>query len=210
MVQKESTQKVTACLISWKRQQNIPKIIANLQEWPFIDEIIIKDNSKGENTICYGRYSSAARAKNDIIYTQDDDCIVKNLGEVYKKFIEDPTRICHSGIEDYQRVIPENIYGDSQMAMAGWGSFFKKEWTPVLDKYISIYGKDQCFYRETDRIFSILLKTHHNFVLGDIEHMGRMDEVALSNQPDHISYKQLAIDRALKIAHESISNNPNS
>lgn len=191
--------KVTACLITWKRQENIPTIINNLLKHDFIDEIIIRDNSKSKNVICYGRYLSAKRAKNKIIYTQDDDCIVNNLEEIYERFISEPDTICHSGISDYQKVIPDNIYGKAQMAMAGWGYFFNKDWIPVLDKYIKKYGKDYCFYRETDRIFSLLQNKPISFVLGDIEHLGRNDDHALSNQSDHLKYKQMAIDRALEL-----------
>lgn len=191
---------VTACLITWKRQQNIPKIVESLLQWPFIDEIIIRDNSKARNVINYGRYLSAEKAKNKIIYIQDDDCLVKNLDEVYEAFLKDPTAICHSGTEDYQKVIPENIYGKSQMAMAGWGSFFQKTWLPYLNRYTKVYGHDYCFYRETDRIFSLLMEKHHNFVLGDIVHLeGKDDENALCNQPDHLKYKQMAIERCLKL-----------
>lgn len=188
---------VTACLITWRRQHNLPKIIESLSKYPFISEIIVRDNSKAENLYCYGRYRSALKASNEIIYTQDDDCIIGNLDQIYNHYIEDPETICHSGIEDYEKVIKDNIFGNHQMAMFGWGAFFKKSWIPILDRYTNKWGKDYCFMRETDRIFSILKGGHHNFVLGDIEHMGRTDEHAMSNQPDHLEYKKLAIERAL-------------
>jgi hypothetical protein len=159
---------ITACLITWKRQHLIPKIIENLQQYPFISEIIVRDNSKCENIINYGRYDAALRASNDIIYTQDDDCIVNNIEEIYNSFISDPTCISHSGTDYYESDIPNNIYGDAQMALAGWGSIFDRRWIPVLDKYIEKYGKDYCFYRETDRIFSLLLHKHHYFIPGEI------------------------------------------
>ena len=193
-------QKVTACLIVWKRHNNLPAIIANLQRWDFINQIMILDNSKGENIINYGRYIQALKAENDLIYVQDDDCVVKNANEIYDKFIGDPTTICHAGIIDYQKILPDNIYGEKQMAMLGWGGIFNKKWIGVLDKYIEKYGKDYCFYRETDRIFSMLLNKHHNFVLGDIENLNGKDSPdALCNQPDHIKYKKLAIERCLTL-----------
>jgi len=193
-------EKVTACLITWKRQYNIPEIIQSLLQWDFIDEIILRDNSKSDNLINYGRYLAAKEAKNDIVYFQDDDCLVKNLDKVYDKFIEDPSRICHSGTKNYEKVIEDNMYYDAQMALAGWGSFSQKGWINILDKYINKYGKDYCFLRETDRIFSLLRNQKHNFILGDIEHLpGKDDEFALSMQPDHIKYKKLAIQRALEL-----------
>jgi glycosyltransferase involved in cell wall biosynthesis len=192
--------KVTACLITWKRQYNIPKIIESLLKWDFISEIIIADNSKRENTINWARYTSAMRAENDIIYTQDDDCIIENIGEIYDKFCEDQETVCHGGTEEYQQVIKDNIYGDHQMAMFGWGAFFNRKWTNVLDEYIKVHGKDYCFYRETDRIFTLLLRKKHNFVLSKIIHLeGEKDEHALSQKDDHIAYKNLSIARALEV-----------
>ena len=192
--------KLTVCLITWKRQNNLSPILNNLQRWSFINQIMILDNSKGENIINYGRHIQALKAENDLIYVQDDDCIVKNADEIYDKFISDQTKLCHSGISDYQKVIPENIYGEKQMAIVGWGAVFNKNWIGVLDKYINKYGKDYCFYRETDRIFTMLLNKHHNFVLGDIIHLdGKDNSDALCNQPDHIKYKKLAIERCLTL-----------
>ena len=192
--------KVTACLITWKRQYNLPKIIKSLSRWDFIDEIMITDHSKSENIMSYGRYKLAERARNNIVYFQDDDCVINNLDDVYNKFIEDPSRICHSGTQNYANTINNNIYYDSQMAVAGWGSFCQKRWISILDKYINKYGKDYCFLRETDRIFSLLRNQKHNFVLGDIQHLrGKDDEFAMSIQKDHIKYKKLAIQRALEL-----------
>jgi len=187
---------VTACLIQWKRQENLPQIIESLTKYPFISEILIRDNSKCENIINYGRYLLAEKASNDIIYTQDDDCIVPNIDKIYERFMQEPDKVCHSGTEGYERVINDNIYGSRQMAMFGWGAMFNKNWINVLDRYTKAYGKDFCFYRETDRIFSILLDRHHNFVLSDIKHLSPEKE-ALSSQDDHIFYKNLAIERAL-------------
>lgn len=165
-------------------------------QFPFIDEILIRDNSKCENIINYGRYVLAEKAKNAVIYTQDDDCIVKNLQAIYDKFCKDPNRLSTGGTQDYLNVVNDNVYGSTQMAMMGWGAFFMKSWIPVLDKYIDKYGKDKCFYRETDRIFSMLMNRKHNVIDGGIEHLkGKDNEHALCQQDDHIYYKELAIER---------------
>ena len=192
--------KVTAVLITWKRQENIPKIIENLLTYPFIDEIIIKDNSKSKNIINYGRYTSGSRAKNKIVYTQDDDCIVHNIQGIYSKFMEDTTKLVYSGVEGYEDKIKDNIFGEKQMCMAGWGMMFNKNWINKLGKYTYVYGKDECFYRETDRIFSMLMGQHHDFVSGGVTHLkGKDDKDALCNQPDHLKFKSLAIERCIKI-----------
>jgi hypothetical protein len=191
---------ITACLITYKRQYNISKIVESLLRWPFIDEIIIRDNSKSENIINYGRYDSALRAKNDIIYTQDDDYIVNNVDKLYETFVDHPDMLVHSGNKSYENDIPNNIHGDKQMAIVGWGAIFNRKWIPVLDKYIQKYGKDYCFFRETDRIFSILLGKHHLFVPGNLQELeGANNQDALCNQGEHIKYKKMAIERALSL-----------
>lgn len=191
---------VTACLIVWRRQQNIPEIVESLLRWPFISEVIVRDNSKCDNIINYGRYTSALKAENDVIYTQDDDCIVDSLGDIYNQFVKDSSRVAYSGIPGYEEKISENIFGEKQMAMAGWGFMFDRRWIPVLGKYIDKYGKDNCFYRETDRIFSILLNRHHNYVPGGVRHLeGKDGPEALCQQPEHLDYKKLAIERALSL-----------
>lgn len=189
---------ITAVLLTWKRQDNIPLIIADLLRYPFISEIIIRDNSKCKNIKCYARYTTAKKAKNDIIYTQDDDCIVHNIQGIYDKFMEDPTKIAYSGIEGYENKI--ETYGEQQLALLGWGSMFHKSWISVLDRYIEFYGKDDCLFREADRIFTLLQNKHHNFVPGGITHLkGKDDLDALCQQSDHITSKKLAIERCLKI-----------
>lgn len=190
--------KVTAVLITWKRQKNIPMIVDNLLQYEFIDQIIIRDNSKAKNIINYGRYCQ--KTKNVYIYTQDDDCIVHNIRGIYDSFVRDSTRISFSGEYGYEDKIPDNIFGKKQMVMAGWGYMFNRRWINVLNKYIDKYGKDECFYRETDRIFSILLNKHHNFVEGGVIHLeGKNNEFALCNQPEHLDFKKLAIKRALSL-----------
>ena len=191
-------QLVTVCLITWKRQYNIPQIMESLLKWPFVGQICLLDNSRGKNYINYGRYLQAEKAEYDLIYTQDDDCIINNLGDVYSKFIENTDTLTHSGTTEYQEQIPKHTYGEHQMAMAGWGMFFSRPMMRVLKRYTDRFGEDYCFYRETDRIFSLLLKTPHNFVLGDIINLkGKDDQFALCNQIDHIKNKRLAIERAL-------------
>ena len=192
--------KVTACLITWRRQKNLAKIIDHLSSREYISEIIIRDNSRCENILNWGRYTSAMKAENNIIYTQDDDCIVHNIDEIYESFCADPFNVCHGGTVGYQEDIENNLYGVNQMAMFGWGAFFDRRWVPCLNKYIEKYGMDYTFYRETDRIFTLLLNRRHNFVLSSIEHLeGADDEHALCQKDDHLHYKREAIERALKL-----------
>ena len=191
-------QKISACLITWKRQQNIPKIVEKLERYPFISEILIRDNSKCDNIMNLGRYVLAHQASNEIVYFQDDDWLVDPT-PLYEEFVKNPDTLVHTGVEDYEKKINEHTYGDKQMAMVGFGAILNRNWAVVLNKYIEKYGKDYCFFRETDRIFTILLEKHHKFVPTTLESLNDRDEHALSAQPDHLEYKMMAIERALAL-----------
>lgn len=193
-------EKVTAVLITWKRQKNIPQIIESLLKYDFINEIILYDNSKQENIINYARYVGAQKAQNNWIYVQDDDHIVRNIDEIYEEFSRHPNVLTHAGNVSYENDIPNNIHNQKQMALVGWGAMFDKRWINILEKYTNEYGEDYCFHRETDRIFSILLGKHHAFVRGDIQVLeGATTPEALSQQANHLEYKKLAIERALAL-----------
>lgn len=186
---------VTACLITWKRQNNLAWIVPNLLAHPFIDEVIISDNSKGDNIINYARYTAALRAKNDLIYIQDDDAIISGIDKIYS---------AHKGSLTYgrQEHMEREMFGGRHMAILGWGAIFNRKDIKILDKYTDVYGKDYCFYRETDRIFSMLLGGPHNDIVVEVEHLkGHDDEHALSSKEDHIYYKNLAIERCLHLVN---------
>jgi len=188
---------VTACLITWKRQYNIPRIVEHLLKFDFISEILIHDNSKQENTMTYARHELAKKASNETIYVQDDDCINHDLEKLYQAYLASPEMVVHAGIDDYIKVIPENIYGNQQMALLGWGAFFPQSDNAVLDRYVERYGKDFCLLRESGRLFTMLLHRHHPVVPCTIENLrGDRDEHAMSSQEEHIKWKLEAIERA--------------
>lgn len=198
---------VTACLIVYRRQQNLGRIIDHLARQPFISEILIRDNSRGENIINYGRYVLGAKAENEWLYTQDDDCIVENIQEIYQAFVQHPQRIAHGlGPEHFAQNEVNKYRTDkysAQMCMMGWGSFFQKSWIPLLEKYTSRWGKGPLFYRETDRIFSTLLGCFHTTVLAKLTHLdGQSADYALWRQPEHVSFGRAAVERARQILEE--------
>jgi hypothetical protein len=88
---------VSACLVSWKRPDNVRAIVAHLRAQPIIDDIVIWNNApenlaiaeqdvtviqSERNLITLGRYRAVAHARHDAIYTQDDDCLVYNIDEL--------------------------------------------------------------------------------------------------------------------------------
>jgi len=77
---------VSAVLLSQKRQKEPEEIKKHIETIPFIDEVIVWANSPEDSKKAYGRYLGARNAKNDVIYVQDDDCIVENIPEIYSTF----------------------------------------------------------------------------------------------------------------------------
>ena len=195
-------QKVTACLITWKRPGNIARIVEHLIQYDFIAEILIRDQEKMKNLKTYGRYHLGFKAEYEWLYVQDDDVINHDLDKLYAEFATGNNRgIVHGAVEDSYRDLKKNMtFGDKQSCMTGFGAFIKREWLIKFVPYWSKYGHDEVMNRESDRILSILLGTHHTPVICNIEHLkGYNDKNAMCQQPDHLEMKKKAIKRALAL-----------
>lgn len=127
---------ISACLVS--RDPIDERILKSLEGF---GELIIGDGSVG----ACGRYDAVARAKYDIIYTQDDDCLV-NIEALLQlwdgNFVANmvPTRL-------------EPCFNNN--TLTGWGSLYRKNLVQVaFDKYLKHYPKDALFFLGADRIFS--------------------------------------------------------
>lgn len=102
---------VSACLLSWRRPDNLRLIVESLAPLEFLDEILVwninpevrlsfslpkvRVINSPENRGCAARYLCAAHARNEIIYTQDDDALVLDVVQRYQAFLADPSRITH-------------------------------------------------------------------------------------------------------------------
>lgn len=190
--------KVSAVLLSWKRPRELKKIKAHLNKIDFIDEIIVWKNTPRNNKMSYGSYLGAKGAKNDIIYIQDDDCIVENIREIYATF--DGKHLSNAVKANRMRGYGRQKNSEPYSTVVGWGAFFKKEWIKVFDKYIKKYGEDEILYREAGRIFTMLLAKKHNTIVAKLkEFPSARGSMALYHQPDHFIKKRLAIKRTQEI-----------
>jgi hypothetical protein len=195
---------VSAVILTYKRQANLSRIVEHLSSKPYIGEIFIRDQSKMENLQCYGRYVLACQASNTTIFTMDDDCIVNNIDEIYEVYLAAPDRIAF-GLHPSHYPLWEQgnfTYPEAQLAMVGWGAFFPRAWCEesTFAPYVAAYGKDQMFFRESDRIFSVLLGRQHNPVLADIEHLPGFDTAdAMWKEEEHFRSRDAAIERCLRI-----------
>lgn len=181
--------KATAVLLRWKRQSELKQIIKHLKQFPhLIDEIIIWDNRK-QNMCGYGRYLASLEAKNQIIYTQDDDCIIHNLDELFSQF--NNKYMINNMKESHLK-----IYKNLNHTLPGWGLIYNKKWISSLNKYIQIYGIDDIFLRDTGRLFTGLFGKWKS-ILGDIEDLPSASDpkIALWKQPHHKDTRQTIIER---------------
>ncbi len=162
------------------------RIVDHLSSMPFIEEVLIWNNNQvpllvngkkvriiqSESNIGgYGRYLCAQKAKNDVIFTQDDDYIALDIRKLYEKFCSDPDRITHGLIERHYREKEIFYRGSAQVAYLGFGAFFKKEWVKLLDGYLKKFGEDDLFYKHADWMFPLLRDQKHNSILVEAERL---------------------------------------
>ena len=159
---------ISACLVS--REPIDPQILKTLEGF---GEVIIGDGSRGP----YGRFEAVKKAKFDIIYSQDDDCVVDIpalMSQWDGHFISNMKR-------NREAEYP------GQVTLTGWGCMFRKELIGVLDKYTSRWGFDPLFMRECDRVFPGLNK--HKNVFVDVENLpNAFAPNRLSCDPKHWDY----------------------
>lgn len=190
-------QKATAVLLRYKRNNELKEIVSYLKTFSdLINEIIIWDNRK-HNVCGYGRYLGALEARNSIIYTQDDDCIVKNIRELFEKY--DGTCIINNMKKGHL-----NRYKNLNHTLPGWGMIFDKSWIYVLNNYIQLFGMDELFFRDTGRIFTGLFGNYKS-IEGDVKNFKSATDpkIALWKQKNHWENRKIIIDRIEKCKKEN-------
>jgi glycosyltransferase involved in cell wall biosynthesis len=210
---------VSACLLSYKRPYHLQQIVNSLHPYEFIDEILVWNNNPGinlslrgdkvrvinasENTLCLGRFLCAKQARNEVVYVQDDDVLVKNVPELYQCFLKDPTRITHNLSNLHYERQNRAVYSEGHYALLGWGSFFLKEWINVLDECRKTCD-DLIFRRAADKFFTILQGKRHTTLLGDLTIFpdSYARGIALYLEPNSRFLEAQATRRALAMVRE--------
>jgi glycosyltransferase involved in cell wall biosynthesis len=213
---------VSACLLSYQRPYHLQSIVDSLHAYEFIDEILVWNNNPNihlslqgakvrvinarENSLCLGRFLCAEQARNEVIYVQDDDVIVKNIHELYKSFLKDTTRITHNLSSWHYEQQNRAVYPEGHYALLGWGSFFRKKWIQVLDECRKTYD-DFIFRRAADKFFTVLQRKRHRTLLGDLMLFPDSDSpgIALYLEPDSRLFEAQASRRILAMIREKKS-----
>lgn len=211
---------VSACLLSFRRPANVTRIVAQLDQLDFIDEILVWNNAPqtpldlpsrkarvltgAGNEGCRARFACAAQARNGIVYVQDDDVVVHDIPRLYTEFRAHPDVITHALSAWHFPRRHEHVHPDGHVALLGWGSFFRRSWLAVLDDLPDSVRDSELFAREADKYFTVLQHREHHSVLGDLEQLpGSSDpETALWLQPDHAEKTALATREALRLSRQ--------
>ena len=139
-----------SAIIPTKGDVDLEPIRKHLEQYEEIKEIIFQ---KGDEFV-FNRYRGIQKAKYDIVYTQDDDCLtdLRPILDAYEPDIV-VNAMRKERINDY----------DKDITLIGWGAIFDKKMISVLDWW----KKDELFMRECDRVFTAMTK--HKTVFADIK-----------------------------------------
>ncbi len=142
-----------SCCLNTKEPIYLKVILDHISQFPF-GEILILTHSDSP----YRKYELFDKAKYDLIYYQDDDaiCPIKELVEQ-----SDPEMI-NVAMKPHHF----EAYSNRRMSMGfGWGSIFNKSVLKALDKYREMYGEDDLFKRDTEKILTELVFPQNRLVL---------------------------------------------
>lgn len=171
-------------LVLITKETTYPKeVLDNVLQFPF-GEVIILTHSDS----CFRKYELFSKTKYETIAYQDDDaiCSWQSLMEISEPDI----------INVAMKQGHYNAYINDKGTMGiGWGSIFPKSLLKSLEKYVKIYGEDEIFKRETDRIFTKLNYPQNRIVLPITDLPSAYAPDRMWRQPEHKQSGVLAGER---------------
>jgi hypothetical protein len=172
-----------SCCLNTKEATYPKEILDHVSKFPF-GEILILTHSDSP----YRKHELFAKAKYPTIYYQDDDaiCPIQSLVELSED------NIINLAIKESHFEAHKN--NRSTMGL-GWGAVFPKSLLLTLQKYVKIYGEDEVYQRETERIFTYLNFPQNRLILPIQDLPSAWAEDRLWRQPDHNRFKQIAEER---------------
>jgi hypothetical protein len=135
--------------IATRGDVNLRRILKEIAKHKEIDEVNVETSQTP-----YGWYVACQRAKNPVVYYQDDDCVT-DLGPVIAAF--EPDKIVNAMTKEHAKCYPGN------QTLIGFGAVFEKRLLSVLDGW----ERDPVFLRESVRVFATLIP--HKTVFPKIE-----------------------------------------
>lgn len=178
--------KISCCLIT--KDDRYPKeILDHIQQFPF-GEILILTHSDSP----FRKHELFTKAKYETIYYCDDDCI-SPIADLLA--LSQPNIINVAMKQGHFDAHKDNF---ATMGI-GWGAIFPKSLLLTLNKYVKIYGEDEVYKRETERIFTYLNYPQNRLVLPIQDLPSAYAPDRLWRQPEHQQFKLLAEQRCQEI-----------
>lgn len=172
-----------SCCLNTKDAVYPWNILRHLSQFPF-GEVLILTHSDSPHR----KYELFNKAKYDLLYYQDDDafCPVEELRQLSEPF----------KINVAMKQSHYDSYRELRMTMGlGWGSFFPKAILKHLDRYTNVYGEDELFKRDTEKILTHLVSPQNRFVLPITDLPSATAEDRLWRQPEHWTNMELIKER---------------
>lgn len=177
---------ISCCLIT-KDPIYPAEVLAHTASFGF-GEILILTNCDSP----YRKHELFKKAKFETIYYSDDDaiCPITDLLALSKP------DIINLAIKQGHF----DAYKDSRASMGlGWGSIFPRKLLSNLKLYTDVYGEDEVYKRETERIFTYLTYPQNRLVLPIQDLPFAYESSRLWRQKEHIPFKQVAEERCAQI-----------
>lgn len=164
-----------------------PEILNHLLKLPW-GEVLILTHSDSP----YRKHELFKKAKMDYIFYADDDAIVPAVELLQMATPDIITLAIKQGHYD--------AYKNNRASMGlGWGAIFSKKMLESLRQYTDIYGEDDVYKRETERIFTYLNYPQQRLILPIVDLPSATDGTRLWQQPEHNNFRFLAEARCRDI-----------
>ena len=209
MVEGADRNHVTAILLSWKRPQNISRIVHELKRSPRVSEILLWNNdpendlelpgvkvvNSPQNYHCLARYCMVPLAENNQIWFQDDDLLIRpeQLEIIHSAYTRDPARIYGVAGRNIVNGLysADLVHGECEIVL-GQAMLFHRSLLHFAFEPLGFIPAD---VTEDDIIFSLACNRLHFAVdVSPLETPGWDDDAALWKVPGHFERRQRAVD----------------
>lgn len=142
---------VTAVLVTWWKR-DAGRVVEHLKSLNCFDDVIVWRNSPTADVRIFGRYLAALQSRSDWLYTQDDDCLVRDIPGLLSHHAERNP----DGLTNYVTAGHRQLYAANYapVSLVGWGAVFHRRLLGGLSRYLTTYPLDALFLREADRVFT--------------------------------------------------------
>jgi hypothetical protein len=157
-------------------------------------EVLVWDNSRRTNFKVLGRYRAALEARNAVVYTQDDDCVVE-AAEVVAAY-EGGKVVCNMPAQKRDEY---KALGCAGIALVGWGACFDRELVHRMEPYLQRYGLGELFLRECDRVFTGLNEL--KLIDAPFQHLPHAFDGRMANEARHLADLRTINERIKSLRH---------